>query len=238
MFAHIFLLWRPENTHGWADSFAWVTNGSLTSLEWPADLYLQSKITDHILSFKSRVFSVYDWLSELTNFRFFPVICWSYPLTEISVILSTGNKIHFSLSCETTVLMLSCDRIEAAKFIHGNLSPAKLVYYKQQLFHRITEWKWESENIDKYMDLAWELKRLLCIKVKMIPLIDGVIGAVPKGLEKRRRQLEVRGRIKTIHTIELLRSDFWRAEETCCYLASSEKQPKLKLEWKTRIKWK
>ena len=52
-----------------------------------------------------------------TSILFFSVICWSYMWTAISVILSTGNKLHFSLSCETTLLMLSCDRIESAKFI-------------------------------------------------------------------------------------------------------------------------
>ena len=36
---------------------------------------------------------------------------------------------YISLSCETTLLMLSCDHIESAKFIHGTLSLAKLVYY-------------------------------------------------------------------------------------------------------------
>ena len=39
-------------------------------------------------------FSVYGWLSELTYFRFFTVICWSYLRTEISVTLSIGNKLY------------------------------------------------------------------------------------------------------------------------------------------------
>ena len=34
------------------------------------------------------------WLSELTYFRFFPVICWSYLRTEISVTLSIVNKLY------------------------------------------------------------------------------------------------------------------------------------------------
>ena len=36
--------------------------------------------------------------------------------------------LYFSLSSETTLLMLSCDRIDSAKFIHDTLSPAKLIY--------------------------------------------------------------------------------------------------------------
>ena len=110
---------RPENTDVGANRFAWMTSGSL----------LQSKITDLILSCKSHakiwtrlhahVFSVYGWLLELTYFMlFFSVIFWSHLRTEISVILSTRNKLHsrhtllfFSLSCETTLLMLSCDKL-------------------------------------------------------------------------------------------------------------------------------
>ena len=85
---------RPENIHGGADRFAWVTSGSLP----------QSKTTDLILSFNSHteiwtclfthIFSVYDWLLELTYFHFFPEIWWSYLWTEISVTLSTGNKLY------------------------------------------------------------------------------------------------------------------------------------------------
>ena len=68
--------------------------GELTGLlVWPADLCLLSKITDLILSFESHVFSVYGSLSELTYFRCFTVICWSYQRTDISVILSNGNKL-------------------------------------------------------------------------------------------------------------------------------------------------
>ena len=71
-------------------------------------LCLQSKITDLIFSLKSQaeiwtsslphVFSVYGWLSELTYFRFFPVICWSYLRAEIPVTLSIGNKLYSSPS--------------------------------------------------------------------------------------------------------------------------------------------
>ena len=93
---------RPVNTHGGADRFAWVTSRSLP----------QSKITDLILPFNfyagiwtrplAHVFSVYGWLSELTYFRFFwwlffPVICWSYLQTEISITLSTGNKLFLTI---------------------------------------------------------------------------------------------------------------------------------------------
>ena len=90
---------------------------------WNMNTYLRPRI------------SVYCWLSELTNFRFLLVNCWSYLQTEISITLSTGNKLflaillYFSPSWETNLLMLSCDCIESVKFIHGTPSPAKSVYY-------------------------------------------------------------------------------------------------------------
>ena len=58
------------------------------------------------------------WLviGTYTLLFFFPVICWSYLPAEKSVTLSIGNK-SYSLSCETTLLILSCDRIESVKFI-------------------------------------------------------------------------------------------------------------------------
>ena len=63
------------------------------------------------------------WLSELTYFRFFAVICWSYLRTKISVTLSIGNKLYSSPSPFIfsfqwpTLLMIYYDRIESANFI-------------------------------------------------------------------------------------------------------------------------
>ena len=37
---------------------------------------------------------------------------------------------------KTTLLMLSCDRIESAKFIHDTLSLYKLVYYNFYVFSK------------------------------------------------------------------------------------------------------
>ena len=104
--------------------------------EWPAGLSLclrdqQSsplRLSDHWISsfspnlqtlyclFKShaevwtsslpRIFYVYGWLSELTYYFLFSVICWSYLRTEISVILSKAINyilaitVYISLSCE------------------------------------------------------------------------------------------------------------------------------------------
>ena len=49
----------------------------------------------------------------------------------------------------------------------------------------------ESENIDKHLDLARELKKLWNVKVGVIPLLVGELGTVIKGLEWRRVEFEI-----------------------------------------------
>ena len=107
---------RPENTY---DLLPWVTRRSLPSLERlvdlslllerPADLCLQSKITDLILSFQvlcesmnilfaSRIFLFMAVYRNLRTSVFFSVIWWSSLRTEISVTQSIGNKLYSSPS--------------------------------------------------------------------------------------------------------------------------------------------
>ena len=64
----------------------------------------------------------------------------------------------------------------------------------------------EREKIDKYLDLARELRKLWNMRVKVIPIVIGALGTIPKGLEKSLDELEIRGRIETIQTTALLRS--------------------------------
>ena len=40
----------------------------------------------------------------------------------------------------------------------------------------------KGEKTDKYLDLAWELKRLWNIKVMVIPTVIDALGTVIKGL--------------------------------------------------------
>ena len=63
----------------------------------------------------------------------------------------------------------------------------------------------ESKKIDEGLNLAIELKKLENIRVILIPIVVGALGMVPKNLEKRLEELEIRGRIETILTIGLLR---------------------------------
>ena len=50
----------------------------------------------------------------------------------------------------------------------------------------------EIKKIDKYLDLARELKKLCIMTVTMIPIVIGALGTVPEGLEKRLEKLESR----------------------------------------------
>ena len=53
----------------------------------------------------------------------------------------------------------------------------------------------ESEKIKNYLNFDRELKKLWNIKVKVIPVIVGVLGTVHKSLGKRLEELEISGRI-------------------------------------------
>ena len=56
------------------------------------------------------------------------------------------------------------------------------------------------------MDLARELKKLWNMRVKVIPIVVGALGTVPKGLERGLENLEIRGRIDIIQNTALLQS--------------------------------
>ena len=64
----------------------------------------------------------------------------------------------------------------------------------------------ESENKDKYLDLAREMCKLWNIKVTVIPILIGALGTVTKGLVKGLENLEIRERVETIQITALLRS--------------------------------
>ena len=56
------------------------------------------------------------------------------------------------------------------------------------------------------MDLTREMKKLWNMRMKVIPIVIGALGTVPKGLEKSLSELEIKGRIETIQTTALLKS--------------------------------
>ena len=87
----------------------------------------------------------------------------------------------------------------------------------------------ECEKKDKYLDLAWELKKLWNMKVMIIPIVIDAFGTETKGLLKGLEDLEFGRRLETIQTTALLRTARirWRVVETWGDLLS------LKLQWKT-----
>ena len=74
----------------------------------------------------------------------------------------------------------------------------------------------ESEKRDNYLTLERELKKLFNMKVTVIPIVIGALGTVSKGLIQGLEDMKVRGRVKTMQTISLLRSAriLKRARET------------------------
>ena len=56
----------------------------------------------------------------------------------------------------------------------------------------------ECEKKNKYLDLARELKKLLKMKVTIIPIVIGAFRTVTNGLRKGLEDLEVGGRVETI----------------------------------------
>ena len=103
----------------------------------------------------------------------------------------------------------------------------KIVDFAVPADHRIN--LKESEKMDKYFDLARELKKLWNMKVKIVPIVIGALGTVTKGLLKGLEDFEVSGRVETIQTTALLRTAriLRRVLETWGDLLS------LKLQWKT-----
>ena len=64
----------------------------------------------------------------------------------------------------------------------------------------------ESEKKDKYLDLAWKLKKLCYMKATVILIVIGALGTVIKGLVTGLEDLEITGRLETIQSTALLRS--------------------------------
>ena len=106
----------------------------------------------------------------------------------------------------------------------------KIVDFAVPVDHRIN--LKESEKKDKYLDLARELKKLWNMKVMIVQIVIGALGIITKGLLKSLEDLEFTGRVETIQTTALLRTDriLWWILETWGDLQL------LKLQWKT-ISW-
>ena len=47
----------------------------------------------------------------------------------------------------------------------------------------------ENEKVQKYQDLVRELRKLWQVKVKVVPVVVGTLGTIPKALEKHLKEI-------------------------------------------------
>ena len=47
------------------------------------------------------------------------------------------------------------------------------------------------EKIDKYIPLAKEIRKLYRVSTKIVPIVLGTLGTIPKGLESNIKKLEI-----------------------------------------------
>ena len=77
-----------------------------------------------------------------------------------------------------------------------------------------------NEKRDKYLDLAWEPRKLWNMKVTVIPIVVGVLGTIPqgKGSWKCWKSENDPRPSKLFHCWE----EPWRLEEICCHSNSGD----------------
>ena len=73
--------------------------------------------------------------------------------------------------------------------------------------------------IDKYLDLARELKKIWKMRVMVISVIVGELGTVPRSLEKGLEEVKISGKIWDQQEYW---EESWWPEETYCHTDSSE----------------
>ena len=79
---------------------------------------------------------------------------------------------------------------------HNNNNQQKIVDFADPPDHKVK--LKEHEKIDKYQDLAREMKKLWNVKVTVIPVVIDGLGTITKGLLQGLEDLERRGRVETI----------------------------------------
>ena len=68
--------------------------------------------------------------------------------------------------------------------------------------HHVKE-KEEEEKIDKYMDLAAEVRRQFSVKTVIVPIVLGALGTVPAKLSELFEKLEMQDIIGSLQTTVL-----------------------------------
>ncbi len=64
--------------------------------------------------------------------------------------------------------------------------------------------KKETEKIQKYQDLARELCKIWQVKVKVVPVVVGALGTIPKALEKHLEEIGTNVRVDLLQKAVLL----------------------------------
>ena len=62
----------------------------------------------------------------------------------------------------------------------------------------------EIEKVQKYQDLARELRKLWQVKVKVAPVVVGALGTIPKALEKHFKEIGTSVRVELLQKAALL----------------------------------
>ena len=63
----------------------------------------------------------------------------------------------------------------------------------------------ENEKVQKYQDLARELRTLWQVKVKVVPVVVGALGTISKALEKHLKEIGTSVRVELLQKAALLR---------------------------------
>ena len=61
-----------------------------------------------------------------------------------------------------------------------------------------------EEKVDKYQDLAREIKRLWKVEARVIPIVIGALGMILRGLEENLRTFGIKIKIELIQKVALL----------------------------------
>ena len=62
----------------------------------------------------------------------------------------------------------------------------------------------EKDKVEKYQDLGRELQKIWNVKVKIIPLVVGSLGAIPKQFGNRLKQIGIKAGTAQVQKIVLL----------------------------------
>ena len=95
----------------------------------------------------------------------------------------------------------------------GARRPDLVVVYKKERSCKIIDFavsgdsrieEREKDKIEKYQDLGRELGKIWNVKVKIIPLVVGSLGAIPKKFDNRLKQIGIRAGTAQVQKTVLL----------------------------------